>query len=39
MEKDKFTYEEVFSAYKKLKNYYYHDNTSLFIKKAFFCRI
>lgn len=30
---DKFTYEEVFLAYKKLKNYYYNDNTSLFIKQ------
>lgn len=29
----KFTYEEVFIAYKKLKNYYYNDNTSLFIKQ------
>ncbi len=30
---DKFTFEEVFLAYKKLKNYYYNDNTSLFIKE------
>ncbi|MDQ1150328.1 hypothetical protein QE382_002312 [Sphingobacterium zeae] len=33
MEQNKFTYEEVFLAYKKLKNYYYNDNTSLFIKQ------
>ncbi|KYP15853.1 RNA-directed DNA polymerase [Flavihumibacter sp. CACIAM 22H1] len=28
-----FTKEEVFHAYKKLKNYFYHDNTSQFIRK------
>ncbi len=33
MDQSKFTYEEVFFAYKKLKNYYYNDNTSLFIKQ------
>lgn len=33
MNHSKFTYEEVFIAYKKLKNYYYNDNTSLFIKQ------
>src|SRR5690606_10134305 len=32
-EQNKFTYDEVFLAYKKLKNYYYTDNTSLFIKQ------
>src|SRR5690606_20759076 len=32
-EQNKFTYDEVFLAYKKLKNYYYTDNTSLFIKR------
>lgn len=30
---NKFTRDEVFLAYKKLKNYYYTDNTSLFIKQ------
>jgi len=28
-----FTVQDVFSAYKKLKHYYYYDNTSLFIRK------
>lgn len=33
MNQNEFTYEEIFIAYKKLKNYYYNDNTSLFIKQ------
>ncbi|MGF7039738.1 reverse transcriptase domain-containing protein [Mucilaginibacter lappiensis] len=30
---DEFYPEEVFSAYKKLKHYYYYDNTSLFLRQ------
>lgn len=30
----KFTKEEVFNAYKKLKHYFYYDNTSLFIRQS-----
>lgn len=28
------TYQQIFTAYKKLKNYYYYDNTSLYARKT-----
>lgn len=28
-----FTYQDIYEAYRKLKSYFYYDNTSLFIRK------
>lgn len=31
--KTEFTYQDIYEAYRKLKSYFYYDNTSLFVRK------
>ena len=33
MNEIEFTYQDLYEAYRKLKSYFYYDNTSLFIRK------